>query len=61
MDLMKVIAEIENIKFFNVTICDTYLKNNIVFIPEPETLDPLFFEAAVKGKPSTFLILTGKN
>ena len=51
MDIMKVVGEIENIKHFNVSICDAYLKNNIVYIPEPETSDPLFFEAAVKGKP----------
>lgn len=61
MDITKVVGEIENIKHFNVSICDAYLKNNIVYIPEPETLDPLFFEAAVKGKPKSFLILTGKN
>jgi hypothetical protein len=51
----------ENIKNFDVAICDAYFKQGIVYIPEPETLDPLFFDAAVKGKAKSFVILTGKN
>lgn len=61
MKLKKVVSEMENIKNFDVAICDAYLKGNIIYIPEPETLDHLFFDAAVKGKAKSFLILTGKN
>jgi hypothetical protein len=61
MELKKVVSEMENIKNFDVAICDAYFKQGIVYIPEPETLDPLFFDAAVKGKAKSFVILTGKN
>ena len=61
MELKKSIADGENIKYFDVIITDAYLKDNVVFIPSEETIDTFFYDAAVKGKPKTFFILTGKN
>lgn len=61
MGLKKSIADGENIKYFDVMITDGYLKDNVVFIPSKGTIDTFFFDAAVKGSPKTFLILTCKN
>lgn len=61
MDIANIIIDIHNIKFFDVTITDAYIYKNVVFIPSPETIDHLFFDAAVKGSSKSILILTGKN
>jgi hypothetical protein len=61
MEVNSFFSEVNNIKNFDVIIVDAYSYNAIIYIPEHESLDPFFFTAAVKGKPSTFLILTGKN
>lgn len=61
MDTNSFFSQVDNIENFDVAICDAYFKQGIVYIPEPETLDPLFFDAAVKGKAKSFVILTGKN
>lgn len=61
MELKKIISDTDNIKYFDVCICDAYLSQNMVYIPEHETTEEPFYDAVLNGSPKSFIILTAKN